>query len=270
MSTQNRTESQNDYLDGLSKITNDVVKKSARGDYIYRGEPEHYKEISSSLYRPGRTEYESGQFNIQDVQNEILVAARNYIYEREKSDFEILTELQHYGSQTNLIDFTTDYQIALFFACDGAHGEAGRIILLEKTEQIIEKYQIEKPQNPQNRVTAQKNVFVQPPNGFIDSNDVITISVPKHLKQWILIHLRQFQDISTQTIYNDLHGFIRHSEVNCVRQKMRFCLLFEQSVLWNVLRQKIRLLKNNKVNFKKRLSGTLKEYNIRHMTLQPM
>ena len=213
MSTQNQAEPQNDYLNGLSKITHDIVKESASGNYIYRGEPEHYKEISSSLYRQGRTVYELGQFDIQDVQKEILLEARNYIHEREKSDFEVLTELQHYGRQTNLIDFTTDYHIALFFACDGSHDKDGRIILLEKTEKISKKYQIEKPQNPQNRVTAQKSVFVQPPRGFIDPNDVITISIPAALKQWLLIHLLKFQDISTQTIYNDLHGFIRHSDL---------------------------------------------------------
>ncbi len=217
MSTQNQAEPQNDYLDGLSKITNDIVKKSVSGDYIYRGEPEHYEEyneqISSSLYRRGRTGYESGELDIKSIQKGILAEARNYTHEREKEDFEILTELQHYGSQTNLIDFTTDYHIALFFACDGSHDKDGRIILLEKTERIIEKYQIEKPQNPQNRVTAQKSVFVQPPKGFIDPNDVITIPIPADLKQWMLIHLLKFQDISTQTIYNDLHGFIRHNDL---------------------------------------------------------
>lgn len=217
MSTQNQAEPQNDYLNGLSKITHDIVKRSASGNYIYRGEPEHYEkyngQISSSLYRQGRTVYESGQFDIRDTQKEILLEARNYIHEREKSNFEILTELQHYGSQTNLIDFTTDYHIALFFACDGSHDKDGRIILLEKTEEIGKKYQIEKPQNPQNRVTAQKSVFVQPPRGFIEPNDVTTIPIPAGLKQWILIHLRKFQEISTQTIYSDLHGFIRHSEL---------------------------------------------------------
>ena len=44
-------------------------------------------------------------------------------------DFEILTEIQHYGGKTNLIDFTTDYFIALFFACDGHHDKEGRVIL---------------------------------------------------------------------------------------------------------------------------------------------
>ena len=53
----------------------------------------------------------------------------------EAIDFETLTELQHFGGYTNLIDFTTDSHIALFFACDGSRGKPGRIILLEKTEE---------------------------------------------------------------------------------------------------------------------------------------
>ena len=43
----------------------------------------------------------------------------------ETKDFEILTEIQHYGGKTNLIDFTMDYFIALFFACDGRYDEDG-------------------------------------------------------------------------------------------------------------------------------------------------
>ncbi len=40
----------------------------------------------------------------------------------------MLVEMQHFGGKTNLIDFTTDYRVALFFACDGAHGECGRVV----------------------------------------------------------------------------------------------------------------------------------------------
>ena len=65
---------------------------------------------------------------------------------------------------------------------------------------------------------AQKSIFARPPEGFIDFNDVITIPIPANLKQWILIHLRNFQDISTQTIYNDLHGFIRHSNLRSLKR----------------------------------------------------
>ena len=230
MNTGNRPEPQSNYLDGLSKITCEIVGKSSGGDFIYRGEPECYEKISSSLYRQGQTGYESGQFNIERVQKGILKEARNYIREQDKKDFEILTELQHYGSQTNLIDFTTDYHIALFFACDGSHDNDGRVILLKRTEEMNEKYQIEKPQNPQNRVMTQKSIFAQPPKGFIDPKDIITIPVPANLKQWILIHLRNFQDISTQSIYNDLHGFIRHSNLRS-SEKALFPIVFADMIV---------------------------------------
>ncbi len=212
------TQNQNDYLNGLSKITHDIAKKSASGDYIYRGEPKYYEKISSTLYRRYPAEFDSGKFNLEGAQEEILKEARNYIHEPEKKDFEILTELQHYGSKTNLIDFTTDYYIALFFACDGFHEKDSRIVLLQKNKEITKKYQIEKPQHLQKRIMAQKSIFVRPPKGFIDPNDVITIPIPANLKQWILIHLRNFQDISTQTIYNDLHGFIRHSNLRSLSE----------------------------------------------------
>ena len=240
------TQNQNDYLNGLSKITHDIAKKSASGDYIYRGEPKCYEKISSTLYRCYPAEFDSGKFNLERAQGEILKEARDYIHEPEKKDFEILTELQHYGSKTNLIDFTTDYHIALFFACDGSHEKDGRIILLKKNKEITEKYQIEKPQHPQKRIMAQKSIFTRPPKGFIDSNDVITIPIPANLKQWILIHLRNFQDISTQTIYNDLHGFIRHSNLRSLSEA-RFPFIWVKGTEQNLPKSKIAEEKQNEL-----------------------
>ena len=62
-------------------------------DYIYRGEPECYEKVSSSLYR----EYgvESEYFDIEVVQEEILNEAKKYTHETD--EFEILTQLQHFG-----------------------------------------------------------------------------------------------------------------------------------------------------------------------------
>ena len=238
MSTPNQSDPQNDYLNRLSKITHDIVKESATCDYIYRGEPEHYEEkynkkVSSTLYRLAPEGVDSGQFNLKCAQEEILEEARNYIHEPEKEDFEILTELQHHGSETNLIDFTTDYYIALFFACDGSHDKDGRVILLPKTEEMKTKYRVKQPQNPRNRVMAQKSIFVQPPKGFIDPDDIITIPIPATLKQWILIHLRKFQDISTQTIYNDLHGFIKHRNLRTSHEAL-FPLVVANIIMENM------------------------------------
>ena len=133
--------------------------------------------------------------SLTKVQEERLKQVRDYTHENQKRDFELLTELQHYGSRTNLIDFTSDYLIALYFACDGSHDKDGRVILLKKNEETRKNYNIEKPQTPLNRVIAQKSIFAQPPRGFIDFDDISVICIPRQLKQWLLLHLRKFQDI---------------------------------------------------------------------------
>ena len=148
----------------------------------------------------------------QDFRLEVI-ASPNTVDEstQEAIDFEILTEIQHYGGKTNLIDFTTDYFIALFFACDGRYDEDGRVIL-QKTDEI--RNMIAHPRNPRHRVIVQKSVFIRPPRGFIelDENDIVTI--PANLKQKLLQHLRDYHGIFTEVIYNDIHGFIRNQNIH--------------------------------------------------------
>ena len=215
--------------DEIRKIISDIEEKSASGNHIYRGEPEDYGKVSSNLWRDYRIE--EGAFDIEVVQMELLSGAKKHIRDipqdyrkdlaasqnmtEEESDkiidFEILTEIQHYGGKTNLIDFTTDYFIALFFACDGHHNKKGRVIL-QKTEEIQDI--IEYPRNPRHRVIAQKSIFVCPPKGFIEPHEDNVVIIPGDLKQWVLQHLRQYYRISKETIYNDVHGFIRHQDIH--------------------------------------------------------
>ena len=214
----------------------EIQEKSANGNYIYRGEPKtreghpHYGKVSSSLWREFGIETED--FNIEVIQTEILRGAKGHIGDLPQDyraalaaslnvtqeegdqtiDFEILTEIQHYGGKTNLIDFTTDYLIALFFACDGHHNEKGRVIL-QKTEEIQDI--IERPRNPRHRVIAQKSIFVRPPKGFINKpHEDNVVIIPEDLKQWILQLLQQYRRISKETIYNDVYGFIRHQDIH--------------------------------------------------------
>ena len=204
--------SQNNRLSRVFGIIEEIAKISAADEYIYRGEPRHYKKVSSSLYRE-YPEIEEGIFDVDFVQSEILKAAKEYTSEAD--DFEILTKLQHYGGATNLIDFTTDYLIALFFACDSHFDKDGRIILLQK----INPYIVE-PQSPDNRIIAQKSIFVQSPHGFIEPDREINIS--KDIKQPMLYYLQKCHGISTETIYKDLHGFIKDEKVHrSARTKFR-------------------------------------------------
>ena len=199
-------------LNRILEIIGRIAETTADGNFIYRGEPQHYEEVSSSLWRECRKVLETEEFDIEAIQKRMLEASKDYTHEED--DFEILTELQHYGGHTNLIDFTTDNHIALFFACDGSPDKPSRIILFQRTEEINEEYKIREPQNPRNRVIAQKSIFVQPPKGFLDSKKYEVIDIPQSLKEPMLDHLQKQHGISTQTVYNDLHGFIRNQSIH--------------------------------------------------------
>ena len=219
----------------IQDIITTIESKSADGVYIYRGERElhnerpHYGKVSSNLWRKYGIDDE--WFNIELIQTEMLNAAKKHIGQlpqdfrvdsttfqnmsgadtTETIDFEILTEIQHYEGKTNLIDFSTDYFIALFFACDGSPDKDGRVIL-QKTDPI--NHWIKHPQNPRHRVIAQKSVFVRPPRGFIEPQENDIVLIPKNLKQPMLQHLQKYHSISTESIYNDLHGFIRNQDIH--------------------------------------------------------
>ena len=227
--------SKSNYQSEIKEKINEIEEKSANGEYIYRGEPErheeppHFGKVSSSLWRQFPVEVEL--FDVEAVQKEMLNDAKKHIgqlpydsrvdfaaswdpteeYAKGPIDFEILTEIQHYGGGTNLIDFTTDYLIALFFACDGAHDKDGRVILQE-IEEI--RHMVKRPRNPRHRVIAQKSVFVRPPKGFIEPHEADLVEIPARLKPDLLEFLQQYHGISTETIYNDLHGFIRNQDIH--------------------------------------------------------
>ena len=202
---EQRLNTQETELNRILEIIGRIAETTTDGDYIYRGEPEHFEKVSSSLWRKCREEIGTEEFDIEAIQARMLELAKGYTHEED--DFEILTELQHYGGHTNLIDFTTDNHIALFFACASSLGKPGRIILLERTEEI--KDYIKSPRNPQNRIIAQKSVFVRPLNGYLDPKQYNVIDIPGSLKEPILDHLQKQHGISTRDVYNDLHGFIR-------------------------------------------------------------
>ena len=197
----------------IRNIISEIEEKSADGCYIYRGEPNKcYGEVSSSLRRQLKKQMKGVRnFDVEEeieiVQAEDLALAKGYTHMT--NDFDILTLLQHFGGATNLIDFTTDYRIALFFACEKVFAKDGRVILLKRTEEIDERYSIKGPRQLQGRPEVQKSIFVRSPKGFIEPHEIKIIGIQKNLKFHLLKHLQRHENISPVTIYNDLFGFIK-------------------------------------------------------------
>ena len=196
----------------VDKILRTIESRADTGEYIYRGESKHFETVSSNLYRVFLEhrdfDVEAKQFDIEVVQTRMLDDAKKYL-RRTGGDSELLVEMQHYGGKTNLIDFTTNYFVALFFACEKLASENGRIIFQKK--ELI-NLSIKEPPKPINRVVSQSSVFVRPPEGFIRPDDSDVIDIPSEIKLPMLEYLQEVHDISVETIYNDIHGFIMYQK----------------------------------------------------------
>ena len=192
----------------VQDLIRELERKAGLGTSVYRGEPAIYDKVSSGLYRRyAADEVGSG---IPSIHEEILSQVRSHAPEMaDLPDDDVLAQIQHYGGATNLIDFTEDYLVALFFACDGEPGESGRVVLLPREGA---GYYVYNPPNPAHRVNAQKSVLVKPEAGFVEPDDKVVIN--SDLKQPILDYLHRHHGISSETIYNDLYGFIQYREIH--------------------------------------------------------
>ncbi len=185
-----------------------VVAEHSSERKLFRGEAECYPEISSGLYRQLHT-IKNDNFNIMEAQERQLSLAKSYT--KITDDFEILSQIQHHGGKTNLIDFTTDLNIALFFACYYSPGKNGRVIFLPYPRDNA-GYTVKPAVQPSNMADAQKSIFVVPSRGYIREKDTIIVEIPHELKSSIIEYLGRVYGIEAATVYNDISGFIRDQE----------------------------------------------------------
>ena len=187
-----------DVLQLIAKITD----AASDGNYVVRGEAKHYPEVCSGLYRELRDAVKAG-YPLEFFATADLNDAKHYT--RKDDHWEILSHLQHYGGVTNLVDFTTDVNVALFFACDGHYLEDGRIIILERKPSETLKFH--EPEDPADRAPAQRSVLVQPLSGVVEGWRKII--VPSQLKQRLMHYLSRFHDVNHRNVYSGYHGFIK-------------------------------------------------------------
>ena len=173
--------------------------------YIYRGESECHDDISSSLFRE-LYEIKNEYFDIMEAQRRQLDHAKQFT--KETDELRVLAEIQHRGGKTNLIDFTTDLNVALFFACMFSPDVDGRIIFLPNRQ--LDEYTIRHAVQPSNMADAQKSIFVVPKKGYIKDSYIIVFPIPRELKTDILQYLEAMHGITMATVYNDISGYIRH------------------------------------------------------------
>ena len=185
-----------------------VAEQDPDSTFIYRGESECHDRVSSGLYRQFY-ELDEEIFDITKAQDRQLTMARAFAKDENDPD-RILAQIQHRGGKTNLIDFTSDLNVALFFSCNYSQDKDGRVIFFRR--QHWNDYCIRPATQPSNMADAQKSLFVISNKGYIRDEDITVYEIPSELKAGILRHLFTVYGIEPSTIYNDISGYIRDQD----------------------------------------------------------
>ena len=144
-------------------------------------------------------------------------------------EIEIKADLRHLHGLTNLIDFTRDPRIALFFACLEEKNEPGRVFCrqISSSEPFLDEARkqsalydwpqaglVEICQNfhiasNAKRAIRQSSVLVRSPSGDLDFKEDEIYCIPKERKQDILAYLAgRRPPIALHHLFADKEGFI--------------------------------------------------------------
>lgn len=110
------------------------------GVWFFRGQKDVKFAFNSTLYRQllhkqrdrllaGNAE--EHERSMLEAEQALLRMARDIGIGRGLTALETLSLLQHHGSPTRLIDVTSDWQVALFFACESEDDRDGRVFLIK-------------------------------------------------------------------------------------------------------------------------------------------
>ena len=200
------------------------------GPLLYRGESQDYPEVSSTLWRASNDWRKQSDRNLNDLQriltnfasahdnpearkprrSEQFYAIWSGGYdpgEMTEQEVELMGELQHWGAATNLIDFTRDMNVAIYFACEEEWQSDGRILIVGEHDWA--RWRLD-AKTPSHRAEAQESVFLRPPGGVV--TPWREVKVPYQSKPELLDQLSQLDPpISAPRVYNDIFGYIRLS-----------------------------------------------------------
>ena len=210
------------------------------GQYLFRGVSKAKYKIEASACRRLPEEDRNNVNKLLKINQEMLEKAKRLGHDREdghqRSDLDLLAELQHYGAATCLIDFTRNPMFALWFACRKSSSKPqknGKVVVLRnddpdrfKTvdyelskadlryffEQHNGKYPLYQwePKHQNNRIIAQQSVFVFGSATVEPTHECVVV---ESCKENILNSLEKSLGVTEASMFPDFYGFAdRHSQ----------------------------------------------------------
>ena len=228
-----KTNEQNDEPRGVAYYLDQINNISGNRKCVYRGQANAEWRLESGAARQIRQSIDPNDQGLNELpenalifsQLDLIKISRNMGFGvqdgRELKDLELLTELQHFGAATCLLDFTENTLVALYMACKGLDTVDGKVYVLPDANlEIVTvnteiKHAINRSSpvkfiphmhgSAERRIIRQSGVFIIGLDGQHDALKIVTI-FSQH-KADILTELEKKYHISDETLFIDLSGF---------------------------------------------------------------
>ena len=207
----------------FGKVLEDIYKqvKQNPGKFVFRGEHKDYGPVTSSMYRQVHDPTDTSGYlpkdwhsDLIELESSLLGSLEELSNDPNRDRNQLRAHLQHHGYSTNLIDFSHDCNVALYFASESEafsseFDDDGRVIILQRNCRVIDTG-IQDP-----RALVQKSVFYDSESGIIPDDQYELVVVPRETKHWLRSHLRDVHGLELHTIFPDFQAhskFIYSSE----------------------------------------------------------
>ena len=218
----------------LAKLNDELRDEKDNFFYAYRGQPSENFLLDCSAARNFVPEVKEDKVFLKESQVKLVSDFRmkGFGVSKDKNrrlyDLELLGDLRHYGAPSCLLDFTSDFLIALWFACEDSNKEYtdknGKIFILNCYEtdrfSVVSSKNIKKkigkffddrfqkiwywvPERLNQRLTDQDAIFIF---GKSEIKEYKSITVLKGDKPQVLDELEKFFDYSRKTLFSDRYA----------------------------------------------------------------
>ena len=219
-----------------------IIEKLGINNYIFRGQNEPYYGIKANGFREYGGGWDTDKIpDMNYIQNQFKNNILGKISVEEKEHF--LAYCQHYGIQTNLIDFSYSPLVALFFACEGKADikfAPRKLVEFENWDELLEdeskqKMLIENLVNEAKKTSFSQyaQVYLLKKERLIDISDLVRQLNGKNLFDELLKKQEIFLDFCR--LVNRHFAFIKDEEmkmqwlVNMSKEYLRISRVYCES-----------------------------------------